>query len=134
MADITSADDFHLELDKFLNSQKTRWQDKTALSMFLKREPSFSDPRNLSPIDEMDQRIVVMRDIERGIQSIYPDWRLTAMHASIMMAMPLDTLQASSPANTVLPLGYLRKELQDIQNLVAHCNTICIRNHIEVAN
>lgn len=77
MADTTSADDFHLELDKFLNSEKTRWQDKTALSKFLKRESSFSEPRNLSPIDEMDQRIAVMRDIERGIQSIYPDWRLT---------------------------------------------------------
>lgn len=82
----------------------------------------------------MDQRIAVMRDIERGIQSIYPDSWLTAMHASIIMVMPLDTLQASSPANTMSPLGYLPRELQDIQYLVAHCNTICIGNHIKVAN
>ena len=56
------------------------------------------------------------------------------MRVSIMMLMPLGFLWQSSPAKMVLPLGYFRRELYDIQHLITYCNTIFIGNYFKLAN
>lgn len=56
------------------------------------------------------------------------------MHASIMMVVPLDIPQEPSPAKMVSPLGYFRRELDDIQHLITYCNTIFIGNYFKLAN
>ena len=95
---------------------------------------SSSEPINLTPIDEVDQRIMGIREIDGSPQSFYPEWHLTAMHMLIMTVIPLDILWGASPAKIASPPEYLRRELDGIQNPVSYFNVISIRKYTKLAN
>lgn len=122
--------DLHTALKKFLADASTRAGDRTILLNYLSETPSFSEPRNLMPIDDIKDRLEVIRIVERRIQWDHPGWRLTVMQVSTMMAMPMESLQAMKLG----PVRYLPTKVNEMAYIICHCKVPHARNCFENTN
>jgi hypothetical protein len=89
------------ELDKFLDEPSTRPEDADQLSKYLEARPKTAATRTILPIEEVEERLQIVRQMERRFGEI------SAMNLSIIMALPLETIR-TRPLKTI-PLILIEK-------------------------
>lgn len=109
---------FYEALDVFLRDGTTRAEDKASLLNYLEAKPFFSNPIDLTPIDEVTERLEISRKIEMRLQRRDPHWSVTAFDLAIVLIMPLDELAKLASS----PIISLRMELESLRQLTTHCN------------
>lgn len=113
----TTSGELHKALDKFLENATTESQNIETLEAYLTERPSFSDLKDLIPIEEVEHRLEMIRKIEYKIQDECLGWRLMAIYLSIMMTMPLDGFKAM----LWNPRLFMPKVLDRMVYIVCHC-------------
>ncbi|KAL7622009.1 hypothetical protein AAE478_007510 [Parahypoxylon ruwenzoriense] len=95
------------ELDSFLASSTTKPADIDMLSNYLNDRPRNTSLQHILPADEIEERLRIARLIQKQNKA-----QLTAVQVSIVMTVPLETLQRFMPSL----LGAI--PFKDIRNLV----------------
>lgn len=88
------------QVDRFLDSPSTLPADIAMLSNYLDHDPKTVDIQDPLPVDEVEERLEIAKEIQaqewspfRDDDQIREELRLTAMHLSIIMAVPLNKLR-----------------------------------------
>jgi hypothetical protein len=78
------------EFDEFLGDPSTKPEDVELLSNYLKARPKTADIQTLLPVEEVEERLQIARQLERRFGEI------SALNLSIIMTLPLETIRSRS--------------------------------------
>lgn len=100
MAGDNQAEEFHRELDSFLQSPRTTKNTKRVILDALKFRPAMAPIRDLLPADEVEERLAMATRVKRHDVAT---WR--AIDVAILMTIPLDQLREVRP-HTMGRIGF----------------------------